>query len=99
MKKNEINHLRYVNSRTRPVQDAPTAWESGLTSKQKKVAASEKATNRAAITIERRVIPNSGTPHGLQAEVVPAIMAAGGDNSDPSNTLYGAISIQLTMNY
>jgi hypothetical protein len=58
--------------RTRPVQDAPTAWESGLTSKQKNVAARENATNRAAMTMEMRVIPNSGTPHGLQALGSPA---------------------------
>jgi hypothetical protein len=49
-----------------------------LTSKQKKVAARENATNIAAITIERRVIPNSGTPHGLQAVGVPAIKVLGG---------------------
>ncbi len=55
------------------MQDAPTDCDSGLTSKQKKVAASEKATNRAAMKMESRVIPNSGTPHGLQADGVPAV--------------------------
>jgi hypothetical protein len=75
-----INQAK-IDCHTRPVQDAPTAWESGLTSKVKNVAVREKATNRAAMTMDRRVTPNSGTPHGLQEPGVPAVKVHGGKMS------------------
>jgi hypothetical protein len=61
-----------VRARTRPVHDARTARERGFTSKPRKVAASAKATKSAATVMEKRVIPNSGMPHGAQSAPLPA---------------------------
>ncbi len=54
--------------RSLPIKDVPTICESGLTSKQKKVAASGNAANSDATTMEISVIPNSGRPHGAQGD-------------------------------